>query len=573
MTIAVIVILLWVVTGAGAHPIMGQTQGQGGSAVTAVVSVLLQYQGRLTDPATGQAVPDGTYTMTFRLYTVAEGGAALWTEAKDVAVLGGLFSTALGDTTALSHSLFNGQALWLGVKVGSDAEAVPRQPVLAGAYALGLVPGATIVSSSSSALLTVTNSGAGPALQTHGPVAVDGNLTVSGSLSGGSHAHSGADITSGTVADARIASTIARDSEIMSTVLGGDGAGSGLDADLLDGQQASSFAAAAHDHWGASWTGSGTGLSLSGGSIGLYGSGSTYGLYGYSSATDGRGVLGYASAASGNTYAVWGYNSSTSGRGVYGEAASNTGVTYGVYGRTYSPDGYGVYGYTNDDTGYGVYGYAAGTTGYAFGTYGRSDSVDGRGMWGFSSASTGSGIGVGGGSMSGYGLYTPGNLYVGGTCTGCTVLFVGRNAGQETLLVGEAVAVTGVGEVLQGHTTPVLQVRRATPADAAVLGVVHSRGEFYPMPAEQPEVGDIVQPGQGDVAPGDYVLVVTGGLARVRLAPDLVSLTPGQSLTVAAGAGRATLATAETRPELVFGRAMEARPDGQGLLWALIATR
>lgn len=55
------------------------------------------------------------------------------------------------------------------------------------------------------------------------------------------HLHAGEDITSGTIADARIASTITRDSEVMTIVLAGDGAGSGLDADLLDGLSSAAF--------------------------------------------------------------------------------------------------------------------------------------------------------------------------------------------------------------------------------------------------------------------------------------------------------------------------------------------
>ncbi len=51
------------------------------------------------------------------------------------------------------------------------------------------------------------------------------------------HTHAGEAITSGTVADARIASSLTRDSEVLGIVLAGDGSGSGLDADLLDGQQ------------------------------------------------------------------------------------------------------------------------------------------------------------------------------------------------------------------------------------------------------------------------------------------------------------------------------------------------
>lgn len=43
------------------------------------------------------------------------------------------------------------------------------------------------------------------------------------------------------MAESRIAATIARDSEILPTVLASDGAGSGLDADLLDGNDASAF--------------------------------------------------------------------------------------------------------------------------------------------------------------------------------------------------------------------------------------------------------------------------------------------------------------------------------------------
>ena len=65
----------------------------------------------------------------------------------------------------------------------------------------------------------------------------------------------------------------------------------------------------AHDHWGESWSGSGTGLTLMGGTMGLAGNGSSYGVYG--STVGGRGV----------------YGASTSGYGVYGYSA----LGYGVY--------------------------------------------------------------------------------------------------------------------------------------------------------------------------------------------------------------------------------------------------
>ena len=161
IAVAMFGLLLWMTSSAQARLPTGEPAAQSAARAASVVSPLLQYQGRLTDPSTGDAVADDTYSMVFSLYDVGSGGSALWTETKDVAVQGGLFSTALGDTTALDMGLFDGQALWLGIKVGADAEATPRQQVLPVAYALSLVPGATISANSSEPILNVVQSGAG----------------------------------------------------------------------------------------------------------------------------------------------------------------------------------------------------------------------------------------------------------------------------------------------------------------------------------------------------------------------------------------------------------------------------
>ncbi len=142
--------------------------------------------------------------------------------------------------------------MWLGIKVGSDLEATPRQAIVPVAYALSLVPGAAITGSLTSPALRVSNTG-GPALVTSGATTLGGNVTINGTLSGGTHAHSGADITSGTRGGTYIDPAIARDSEIMPTVLANDGAGSDLDADRLDGLHASSFAGASHTHSGTQY--------------------------------------------------------------------------------------------------------------------------------------------------------------------------------------------------------------------------------------------------------------------------------------------------------------------------------
>jgi len=222
--------------------VTGTSGGGDGVKHSQGVSPVLNYQGRLTDPGTGEAVADGDYRMTFRLYNEASDGTLLWAETKDVEVQGGVFSTALGDMVPLDQRLFDGQALWLGIKVGTDDEATPRQRLLPVAYALSLAPGAMISTASGSPALTVSNTGSGEALD------VGGDLNVSGILIGGDHSHSGAEITTGTVAEDRIAEEVARDSEVRSILLENDGAGSGLDADLLDGRDSDDFAGASHDH-------------------------------------------------------------------------------------------------------------------------------------------------------------------------------------------------------------------------------------------------------------------------------------------------------------------------------------
>lgn len=93
----------------------------------------LHYQGRLTSPD-GTPVADGSYDVTFGLFAMPTGGAALWTESSTVATKGGAFTTMLGRATPFPPGLF-GQALWLGIAVGGRS-LVPRQELGASAYAM-----------------------------------------------------------------------------------------------------------------------------------------------------------------------------------------------------------------------------------------------------------------------------------------------------------------------------------------------------------------------------------------------------------------------------------------------------
>jgi len=90
--------------------------------------------------ANGDAVPDGSYNLTFKLYTQESGGSAIWTEAQTgVDVVSGIYSTILGNTSPLNVS-FN-EPYYLGVTVGST-EMTPRIQLTSAPYALSMI-GAT----------------------------------------------------------------------------------------------------------------------------------------------------------------------------------------------------------------------------------------------------------------------------------------------------------------------------------------------------------------------------------------------------------------------------------------------
>lgn len=130
--------VIWFVPAANAFPAAAPplVPSSGPRLETVAATPALHYQGRLLDPVNGQAKADGAYVFTFRIYNIATGGAPLWTETKSVSVNKGLFSTLLGDTTALDRAIFTGQDRYLGVTIGTDPEAAPRQRLAHVAYAM-----------------------------------------------------------------------------------------------------------------------------------------------------------------------------------------------------------------------------------------------------------------------------------------------------------------------------------------------------------------------------------------------------------------------------------------------------
>jgi hypothetical protein len=94
---------------------------------------LLSYQGLLRD-GVGDPVPDGVYSLTFRIYDVEIGGAALWTETQSVTVADAVFSATLGEVASLGGLPFD-EPYWLGISVGADPELAPRVELTSAPYA------------------------------------------------------------------------------------------------------------------------------------------------------------------------------------------------------------------------------------------------------------------------------------------------------------------------------------------------------------------------------------------------------------------------------------------------------
>lgn len=82
-------------------------------------------QGVLRDPL-GKTVADGSYSMTFRLYTTATGGTAVWSETQgSVSVLHGVYNAELGTVTPLTDVAFN-TTYYLGLSINGGTELEPR---------------------------------------------------------------------------------------------------------------------------------------------------------------------------------------------------------------------------------------------------------------------------------------------------------------------------------------------------------------------------------------------------------------------------------------------------------------
>ena len=111
------------------------TRAGGGARVQAAVPATMNFQARLLQ-SNGAIVADGNYSVEFKLYTAASGGAAVWTETQgSITVKSGYLSVYLGDVNNTLGSLDWSQQHWLTMNVNADGEMNPRLRLTSVPYA------------------------------------------------------------------------------------------------------------------------------------------------------------------------------------------------------------------------------------------------------------------------------------------------------------------------------------------------------------------------------------------------------------------------------------------------------
>jgi hypothetical protein len=244
------------------------------------------YQGRL---AAGGSPANGEFDLRLALYdsTSNSVGSPLFNPA--VSVSNGFFTTTLD----FGPGVFDGTPYWLEVALrptGGNTQfrvLAPRQRLSGTPYALfaanaasaataNAASFASLAANSSNALNAVNATTATQAASANsvpwsgitglplgfadgidndttytagaGITLVNGRFNIdfagsglSTSVAHSDHVHVASDITVGVLAEARIDPLLARDSEVFPLVLASDGSGSGLDADKLDGFDATEF--------------------------------------------------------------------------------------------------------------------------------------------------------------------------------------------------------------------------------------------------------------------------------------------------------------------------------------------
>ncbi|MBI5384885.1 MAG: tail fiber domain-containing protein [Verrucomicrobia bacterium] len=201
-----------------------------GTLGAAPLGTAFTYQGRLNE---GGAPANGTYDLRLTIYDLAAGGTVVSRVLTNAAtgVTNGLFTATLD----FGAGVFTGEARWLEVAVrtsggGGFVPLSPRQPLTPAPHALyagAAGTAATAATAGSANSVSAANlTGTMALAQLPGAVLTNNQtgVTLSGTFSGTGSALTGlnaANITAGTLADARLASNVARTNQVW--LLGGNG--------------------------------------------------------------------------------------------------------------------------------------------------------------------------------------------------------------------------------------------------------------------------------------------------------------------------------------------------------------
>jgi len=300
---------------------------------------LINYQGILTDNAGAEIT--GTRNIQFLIYDAATSGSLLWSETQSVDVEDGLFNVLLGSVVTIPYELFEVPDRYLAIKVEADNEMLPRQRLTSVGYAF---------QSMNTHLVNFQHlpENDGVVNEAEDPVSWYKLRDIPAGFADGTD-----DVGSGgsgiTQINGSTGLSITNPTGPTTTLELDMGHGNGIDADMLDGSHAASFATSEHGHWGAIWSGA---------------SSTSNGLYMQGNVPWAHAIILVQNTSNGP--GVWGDNSGN-GNGVRG-TASGTGI--GVFGACVN-SGPGVSGMSEDGNG------VKGVSTNSHGVWGETNSTSG----------------------------------------------------------------------------------------------------------------------------------------------------------------------------------------------------
>jgi hypothetical protein len=256
----------------------------------------------------------GTVGITFTLHKEQRDDAALWIETQNVQLdAAGRYGVLLGATKpeGLPAELFtSGEAQWLGIRVQGRPEE-PRVLLVSVPYALRAAEADTLGGHAANEFVT-TGTLADAVQQQLQPQATSahGAAVTRKSADVNASASEGATNFSATNA-----------SQVVLVTQGGTGA---------------ALAATAGNNYALS--GASTSTAIYGSSTGATHS-TAAAIEGITSSSSGRGIFGYASAATGFNFGLSGQSNSSSGTGIFAVSTAASGATVGLQAQVASPSG------------------------------------------------------------------------------------------------------------------------------------------------------------------------------------------------------------------------------------------